>query len=183
MNAKFLTFTLVALVALYPIGASGQLTTEPKGFNRIECPEGSDTIVSIPFTRTAAFSGTVNLVPTGSLISVTGSDFFAAGEFTTKPHYLRFTEGAVLAGSWYEITANDANTITIDTRGEDISTTLRWDPFEVIPHWTLSTVWPADSQTSLHLSNGKLLSGRGSSVLFADTSTGGTDLAPNLIFF
>ncbi len=164
-----------------------QLATDPAGFNRIDCPGGSDTIVSIPFAQTAAFTGTLSASPSqvadGLKIIPEGPPSFGVNNFSTTPHYIRFLDDSAIEGSWYDVVANDTQSLTIDSRGEDLSSALAGDRFDVIPHWTLESVWPPNAQESLHVSTSKLLSGRESSVLFADNNASETDLAPNKVYF
>ena len=176
---------LLCAVAASPV--AGQLTTDSLGVNRVDCPAASDTVASIPFARSPAYTGRIDSSPTpvadGASLSPEGSPGFSTDQFVATPHYLRFTGTGAMAGGWYEVVANDTSSITIETNGEDLSSAVSGDPFEIVPYWTLSTIWPVDTQDSLHLSTGKLLSGRGSSVMLADTSASNTDLAPNRIFF
>ena len=163
-----------------------EVSTGVVGYNKVVCKGGTDTVVTVPFFRKPVFTGRLESQPTGNGDAVTidpeGSPTFTAGLFSDKPHYLRFTSGS-LAGRWYEITSHDESTITINTRGDGLGQLAADDQFDVVPHWTLSTVWPEDTQEAIHISTGKLPVDRKTRVMLADVTTEGIGLAPNRIFF
>lgn len=156
------------------------------GYNVVDCPEGSDTIVSVPFHRPASFSGAVDGAPSvnGTEVTITpkASPTFAVGDFTLEAHYLQFVGGA-REGWIFEVLPHSTSTITIDSAGEDLSNLADGDRFEVIPHWTLATLFPKATQTTIHESSSKLSTGRKSRVLFFDETSDGISLAPDRVFF
>lgn len=176
-----------SIVVFAPTVLLAQLATDPAGFNRIPCPGGSDTVVSIPFSQSPVFTGKLSASPVSAsgetTITPDGTFTLGVNEFADAPHYLRFREGSVHDGAWFEVVSNDASTITIETGSEDVTDSASGDLFDIVPHWTLATIWPKDTQESLHISTNKLASGRESTVLFADVTAAGTSLAPNRIYF
>lgn len=181
----------IALAAFFLFSGvlQGQVTESASdivGYNKIDCPGGSDTAIGIPFHRAPVFYGMIEGNPgaTNSLALITpaGSPSLAANAFTSTPHYLRILSGN-MGGSHFEIRANSGQSITIEVGSEDISALAADDRFDIVPHWTLSDLFPPDSQIALHASTGLLPSTRGSRVLFANQSSDGIDLAPDRIYF
>ncbi|MCG8598514.1 MAG: TIGR02597 family protein [Verrucomicrobiales bacterium] len=156
------------------------------GYNVVDCPAGSDTIVSVPFHLPASFAGAVEGAPSveGSEVTITpkASPVFSVGDFTTEAHYVQFVEGA-RAGWVFEVLPHGPSSITIDSAGEDLTNLADGDRFEVIPHWTLATLFPKETQTTIHESSSKLSTGRKSRILFFDETTDGVSLAPDRVFF
>ena len=178
-----------AFICSLPVPLHGQavvLSSDPVGFNRIACPGGSDTGIGIPFHQTPVFTGESNGLPavTGSSAVITpkGNPSFSADAFVSPPHYLRFISGA-LAGAWYKITANSNVNITIEIGSDDISTLSADDAFDIIPFWTLATLFPPATQEALHASSGPLSTFRESQLLLADVMSDGIQLAPDRIYF
>jgi uncharacterized protein (TIGR02597 family) len=169
------------------LSSYGDVASRIVGYNVVDCPAGSDTIVSVPFCRPASFSGAVSGTPaaSGSAVTITpaGNPVFAAGEFTTEAHYLRFLGQGGRSGWIFEVTSNNAGTVTIDAAGEDLADVVQGDRFEVVPHWTLATLFPPATQATIHESANKLSIGRKTRVLFFDVTTEGIDLAPDRIYF
>lgn len=183
-NMKLLS---VILVLGWPICAHAiDVSSRIVGYNVVDCPAGSDTIVSVPFHLPASFSGAVEGTPSvdGSEVTITpkGSPVFSVGDFTTEAHYVQFVEGE-RAGWIFEVLLHSTSTITIDSAGENLANLADGDRFEVIPHWTLATLFPKETQTAIHESSSKLSTGRKSRVLFFDETTNGISLAPDRVFF
>ena len=162
-------------------------TTGIVGYNTTDCLGGSDTLLSVPFHRTPAFSGSV---ADGGGTTFSGEDdtFSAAGTPGWTPsafagsHYVKIVTG-VGAGLELDITGNTADTVTVDSSGFARSKINPGDRFLVIPYWTLGTLLPAATQTALHPSTGPLLSQRGSELHFFEASAEGINLSPRTIFY
>jgi uncharacterized protein (TIGR02597 family) len=181
-------FTIVFSIWLgAAVSGAADVASRIVGYNVVDCPAGSDTIVSVPFHRPASFSGAVagSLVVNGSEATITpkANPVFAAGEFTNEAHYLQFVGAGAKAGFVYSVETHSAGAVTIDMGGDDLSGVADGDRFEIIPHWTLETLFPKATQTAIHVSTGKLSTGRKSRVLFFDDTTGGIALAPDRVYF
>jgi len=159
----------------------------PGGYQMTVCPSGSDTIVSVPFRRDAAFSGrvgaAVSVNGTAVTIPVEGTPSFASGKFTDESFYLRFTGTSDRAGHVYTITSHDNQSVTIEAGNHDLSSVAVGDRFVIVPHWTLATLFPQGEQDTIHESGGVFRSQRKTEVLFFDESRSGIDLAPDRIYF
>jgi len=172
--------------ALLPFHLHAQLATEPVGFNKVTCKGGSDTIVAVPFHRNPAFTGKIGAPPSVdegiATITPAGIATLPADAFAAQPHYLRFRDGG-MDGAWFEVTGNTSASITIEVGLASLGGLSTDEMFDVIPHWTIETLLPKASQTTLHPSAGKLPPGRASSLMLADLTREGIRLAPDRIFF
>jgi uncharacterized protein (TIGR02597 family) len=181
-NAIFLALLMTGTIQ----SARAEVVSRAAGYTSVTCTGGSDTVVSIPFHRPVRFSSAVSGNPVVS--ATTASLGFQAdrelltSELTDEPHYLQFTGGS--RNGWiYPVTSHDADSITIDLENDNLAGVGDGDIFEVIPYWTLATLFPPAEQTAVHPSTGKLAPQRESRVLFFDEIGDGTNLAPDRIYF
>lgn len=176
-----------AVVGLAPPGVEA-LESEVFGYSITDCPEGSDSIVSAPFVRAPAWRGATGGLPRWSVdgdtaeIIAAGNPNFHPGQFSDEPHYLTFTSASSRSGWSYRIAENDPASVTIDLAGDDLAGVAEGDTFEVIPFWTLGTLFP-DGNETIHESSGLLVSERGTEILFFDRDTANVNLAPSRKFF
>lgn len=105
----------------------------------------SDTLVSAPVHQEPAYVGKVASV-TGTVIAVTGTPAWAAGAYAVDAgvvlHYVRMRSGA-LAGHYFTVTTNAAASLTVDPAGLDLSGIAAGDALELVPYWTLGTLYPS----------------------------------------
>jgi len=180
-------------IAIAVSAAAGCLVSETEaedvtvGFDTVACAAGSDTIVCVPFRRSSAHSGAVSGAPAigaeTATITAADSPAFSAGQFTAEAHYLFFTGDGSRAGWSFPVTAHDGTTITIDLENDDLSGVSDGDPFEIVPYWTLATLFPKQTQNTIHVSPNKLAVNRMTRVLFFNNTGNGIDLAPDRIHF
>lgn len=157
------------------------------GFNRVDCPAQSDTMVSVPFMKhPIEASSVVGAVPD---LSVTGKATIActgkkdwAGDALKDKHYLRFTSGSK-AGHWFDIVGSTASGITIDLNGGDATGLAAGDRFLVVEYWTLDTLFPSGAQTTVHVSAGNLGYQRGTSIIIPNVTDQGIDLPADAVYF
>lgn len=134
------------LMALPAFRAQAEPASDPAGFYRITCLGNSDTIVSIPFTRPAAANVVVDSVAANE-VTVKGTPGWTADQFVyaagTQPntYYVRFLSGAK-EGSYYPVTDNGTDSLTLSLGDDDISSVADGDQAAVIPYWTLGTAFP-----------------------------------------
>jgi uncharacterized protein (TIGR02597 family) len=154
-----LHLTVAALCALAIAPAFAQTaTSNPAGFNTSACPANSDTRIAATLTRPPVFTGAVTtpLPGAGNVVTVSGSPSWTANQFGpvggNSTHYAIFGPAATTyaaEGKFFAISANGANTLTLDLAGDDISSVPANAQVQVIPYWTLATLFPpADANAS-----------------------------------
>jgi len=139
-------------IALFAASGNAQtVVTDPVGFTSTSCLSNSDTLVSIPFTRPQAFVGAAASVA-GGTITVSGSPGWTTNQFVYAPgtqpnHYYALIGAASTSnpkeGHTYTITANTANTVTVDVTSDSLTGIPTNAQVVIIPYWTLATVYPA----------------------------------------
>ena len=126
--------------------AQTTVATDPVGFTTVPCLANSDTFVSVPFTRPPEFVGAIQSV-SGNTLTVAGSPWtanqfvYAAG--SQPKTYFALIGSNAKEGSYYTVTSNGTNTLTVDLEGEDISTVESGTQVLVVPYATLASVFPA----------------------------------------
>ena len=172
----------IALCALSPAMAENLMI----GFNRVTCLAKSDTFVSVPFMKhPVKLANTLGALPTiaSGLATLTPTEATTlVADELKESHYIRFTSGA-LAGHWYDISGNTASSITIDLNGEDGTKLAPGDAFVVVEYWTLDTLFPPNTQTTLHKSSGNLGYQQKSKLLIPNIEGTGTDLPADAVYF
>ena len=122
-------------------------TSAPFGYSTVTLPANSETWVSVPFERPAVFSGQVASVA-ASVVTVAATPNWTANQFAyvagTQParYYLFFRSGAK-EGHCYTVTANTANSLTLELDDVPLSGVSAGDSFRLVPYWTLGTLFPA----------------------------------------
>jgi uncharacterized protein (TIGR02597 family) len=177
-----LTFALCGV----PVSVASTATTDPVGYNNIALLANSDTYVSIPFHRTAAFVGQVASV-SGNVITVAGTPGWNASQFvyasgSQANTYYAFIRSGSKEGNYYTVTANSANTLTLDLAGDTLSGLAANDSLSVIPYWTLGTLFPASDAGTSFTASPSVASIR-TSILTPDLQTAGINLAATKIYF
>lgn len=56
-------------------------------------------------------------------------------------YYVRFTSGK-LEGAWFNIVSNSPYSLVLEISKNELSAVAEGDSFEIIPHWTLNTLFP-----------------------------------------
>lgn len=168
-------------------GQEGSFTTEPVGFCKVDCPAASDTRLSVTFYKALAFQGAVEGLPADNMdgtatIPVFGNPGWSVNQFTAPRHYVRILSGAK-CGRWYDVTANGPSDLTIDLAGDVIDGLADDDAIKVIEHWTLDSLLPPATQTTLFESFGDSVGGRLSQLLIPDFMSEGINNPPSTILF
>ena len=87
-------------------------------------------------------------------------------------------------GSYYTVTANGTNTLTVNLNGDSLSTVAANTSVSLIPYWTLGTAFPAtDAGNSYVVSTGTTTRTRQTQILMPDLTDAGINLSPSAIFF
>lgn len=176
-------------LASIPAALAQTAVTTPVGYTTVVCLPNSDTIVGLPLRIPAegAAALTANPVVTGDFADLEVSS--ASFSSFAHTHYVKFKSG-VANGSWYPITANTNNTITIDLNGAQLPA-ASGDQFEVIKFWTLgelfnpaeATTNPATTGNAIVASKSGIISGRMSELLIPNFSGVGINLATSASYF
>ena len=114
----------------------------------------SDTRVAIPFVRPTRYAGLLQSV-SGNVLTVAGAPGWNANQFAYDASAGRHDTFFVLLGArtgagttpkeggFYTVTANGANTLTVDLNGDDLSAVAAGTRVTLIPYWTVGTAFPA----------------------------------------
>lgn len=143
-----------ALLLATPLAAdTNVVTTDPVGVMRYVFQANSDSSMSLPLHRPTEFAGAVGSVgsnwitafaTSNSPINWVNNDWtYGVGTNANNTYYAMFTTGA-LEGAWFQITGNNSNTLFLDTAGLASLATAgvaASNSFEVVPFWTLNTVF------------------------------------------
>jgi uncharacterized protein (TIGR02597 family) len=126
---------------------AASVVSEPVGCVRVVIPapangESTWKAVGVPFNRASVFRGVVASA-SGSTLKVSAPGW-TAGQFLRELHYLKLRSGAN-AGRSFEITANTADSVTLNAVGVSFA---EKQLFEVFPAQTLGSLFGA-SQTPL----------------------------------
>ena len=136
---------IVSLVLSVQVLAQGAVASAPSGFYRIQLLGDSDTFVSLPFLRPAEGWGLVGSVA-DNVVTIGGSPGWTADHFVragvqTNTYFMLVCSGS-LEGHYWGITDNAANTLSLDLNEGTLAGLAAGDRIEVIPYWTLGTVFP-----------------------------------------
>jgi uncharacterized protein (TIGR02597 family) len=123
-----------------------EIATSPVGMVNVPCPGNAETIMSLSFHRDPVFKGQTASVA-GTVLTVAGSPGWTAQQFvyqaaSQRETYYVLIGGGSREGMYYTVTANTANTLTLDTGGDDLSVIAADTPVQIIPFWTLGTAFP-----------------------------------------
>lgn len=182
--------TKTLLYSAFAVGMQISVTAQPVntipvGFNTVSCLPNSDTYCSVPFAQSWDFQGVVAGTPSisGDAVTITpqGTVSWTADQFANL-FFVRMLTGAK-AGMYFQITGNAVGSLTIDLAGADFAGVGDGDGFAVSKFWTLSTLFPPATQTTIVPSLNTLGNGRRTEVLIPDKFSDGTNLAPTRKFF
>jgi len=162
---------------------AANVTTEPTGFYKVALLGSSDTFVSLPFARAKAACGLVQSV-SGNVVTVKNSPGWSTSQFVyvavTQPnsYYIYFRNGAK-EGNTYTVTANGTDTLTVNLNGDTLAGLNANDRFDVIPYWTLGTVFPGGQGVNISPAPGT----RTTEVLIPDLSGTGINLSSSKTYY
>ena len=138
-----LRFLLPVAVGLATASAATVQTSDIQGLLRVSAPANTDTIVSPVFSRTPVWTGAVQTV-SGNRVTVAGTPGWTANQFTpgADTYYVR-ARGGALNGLFFTVVSNDATSLVLDNAGFNLSQFTTGDSLELVPYWTLGTLYPA----------------------------------------
>jgi uncharacterized protein (TIGR02597 family) len=168
--------------------AQNIVSTDPVGAVVLDFLGSSDTLLSLPLHQPVALEATVSGV-TGNVVdldlsgaTLTANQYVYQGP-STSTYYAQFITGN-REGYYYTVTANDINgNISLNTTTDAgfSGNVAIGDSVQIIPYWTLNTLFPGGNGT-LPTSNFGATN-RNSEVLFPDMTDPGTDLASSIIYY
>jgi uncharacterized protein (TIGR02597 family) len=189
-----LTAAALCALAIAPAFAQTTATSTPAGFVTLNCPANSDTRISTPLTRPPVFTGAVTtpLPGAGSTVTVAGTPGWTNNQFgplatvpPTPTHYAAFGPAAssyAAEGKFFPISGNNANSLTLDLAGDDISSVPANAQVQVIPYWTLGTLFPAaDANVSFQPTT--IVAQRKTEILIPNHAAAGTNNPPAVTYF
>jgi uncharacterized protein (TIGR02597 family) len=172
-------------LTLLPLSAHSA-TSDPVGAMTVTINEGADNFIAIPFTSAPSYQGAVASIAnaSGDIYDVgLGSSLpSAASDGLAGFYYVRFLSGAA-EGKYFTILNSGLTSLSIDSLGDDLSGVQVGDSFAVYEYYTLSSLFPPATQTSIVVSTSTRGSGRGSEVLFPEMTDVGINRAPRLKYF
>lgn len=134
-------FSIIKLFILLPIFLLAKLgadtvTTIPVGYISKSVNANADLRLGVPFKQPSNFVGSV-LTVSGTTINVDTT----ITDVTTSLHYLWVTSGPLL-GNWYQVESYTPTSVTV-VDGSDLSSLASTNTFEIVPFWTLDTLFPS----------------------------------------
>jgi len=164
---------------------TAQITTAPVGFNTVTCLPNSDTYCSVPFAQSWDFQGLISGTPSvaedEATITPQGTVAWTENQFATL-YFVRILTGAK-AGMYFQILSNTTGTLTIDLAGGDLAGVANGDGLAVSKFWTLGSLFPPATQTTIVASTSQLPAGRRTQILLPDSFSNGVNLAPSRIYY
>jgi uncharacterized protein (TIGR02597 family) len=163
--------------------STGNSTSGPAGFLKIQLLGNSDSFVSVPFTRAGATNVTVASV-SGNMITVNESPNWTPNQFVytagtqSNTYYGRFTSGTA-EGRAYQITANGNSTLTFSLGTDTLGNVNSGDGLAVETYWTLGTVFPNGAGVNVS----PTLGNRNTEVLTPDLTGAGINLSATKVYF
>ena len=149
--------------------------------NPVSVSSGSATVTGSGFTAIAAgdeflVNGLAyNVAAVASDTSLTLSDVYAGA---TASGLSASYDHSPKEGSYYTVTANGTNAVTVNLNGDTLSAVAAGTTVSLIPYWTLGTAFPAsDAGTSYIASTNAITTGRNTQILLPDLATVGVNLA------
>lgn len=160
----------------------GAVPSAPAGFVRLPLLGNSDTLVSMPFARPPAVVGVVQTV-SGNVVQLKGAPGWSDNQWVysggqTNSYYLQITSGA-FEGDYFTITANGADTVMLDLQGASVSGLLAGDRVEVVPYWTLGTIFPAGKGIQPSAAPGS----RATEILLPDVAAVGVNVSASRTYY
>ncbi len=113
-----------------------------------EIPANSEAYIGVNITRTPVFSGIVeNINASQFRVIAKGEPLWNENQFVftngiqPEHYYIKITSGE-LEGAWYNVLANDSYSLRIEIGAGEIAKIAVGDTFQIIPHWTMDTLFP-----------------------------------------
>jgi uncharacterized protein (TIGR02597 family) len=193
MFSKLLCTTTAAatfLATAAEVFGQSHVMTDPVGLTRTSCLANSDTYIGIPFTRPPEFTGIIQSASANTVV-VNGNPSWSANQFVyvarTQPkhYYLLIGAGGSLnpkEGHTYPVVANTSNSLSVDTRFDNLSGITSNTQITLIPYWTPSTIFPASDAGASFTATTSSAAYK-TQIRVPSTSTAGTNLPYSAIYY
>lgn len=178
---KLLAFALPFLCTA-SVFAADVAYTKPVGGFKISAAATTDTRISPVFSRDAAWVGTIANA-TATTLTAAGTPNWTVSAFVpgASTYYVRLLSGA-LRGQYFIVTGSTTDTLTVDNAGMNLTTVAPGDAFEVVPFWTLGTLFPASQAGSAFIASSSALA-RQTEVLTYDANQVGINRASSGTYY
>ena len=161
---------LTTISGTVTVTSGSTAVTATAGFAKIVA--GDELIVNGLAYNVASVSSDTSLTLSRAFTGMTASGQTASYDHSPKE------------GSYYTVTANGTNSLTVNLNGDSLSTVVAGTTVTLIPYWTLGTAFPAsDAGTSYIASSGATTFTRQTQILLPDMTTAGFDLAASAIYY
>jgi uncharacterized protein (TIGR02597 family) len=125
--------------------SAAEVVSAPVGFLQVTFPASQTSSLSIPLQKNPIAVGPVTAVGTATLTDSNAA--WTSGQFSAaiKPYFVKLVSGTS-AGRYFLITANTANQITVDPRGETLSSIIAvGNRYQIIQARTLGQMFGTTS--------------------------------------
>jgi uncharacterized protein (TIGR02597 family) len=148
-----------------------------------------------PFTDNVTVNGTWDagepFTDTNNVVTLAGTPALTVNQFVyaagTQPNrYYAFLKAGTRAGMYYSVVSNAGGSLTLDLAGDDLANAgaiTGTTSLEVIPYYTLGSIFPAGVGVHSSSSHSASPSIRRSSLFVPDQSTAGKNLAFPLSYY
>lgn len=167
-----------------PSFAATSVTTDPVGYIATTIPSKSDAFISAPLHRDAVFAGAVTATDV-SVLAFDTSSGWSANQFTyasgqqSDHYYIIFRSGS-RRGSYFTIISNTNSSVTVDLNGDSLASVVPGDQVEIIPYWTLATLFPVGGANSFPQSSTFTPA---ASILMPDLTSAGINLSSSASYY
>ena len=149
---------------------------------QLSAPANTDTPVSPSFGRPPVWRGLLTAV-SGNVLTIAGTPGWTVNHYApvTEIYYVRLMTGT-LAGHYFVVATNTANTVTVDNAGLDLSVITAGNQAELAPFWTLGTFYPASYANVSFVPSASPLA-RQTEILFYDPAGTGVNRSPTETYY
>lgn len=171
-SSRALLAAFAALGGFLSFANAQSVATVPVGAVSISVKANSDQRFGVSLQRPALYTAAASAV-SGSSITVTGS----ISSLGSEAKYVKFSSGA-LAGQWFTLTSSTGSSVSVAENLQSLGA-LAGDKFEVVPFWTLNTLFP--NGAGLPVSTDAF--GPVAYVLLNNPAASGVNIAPSSFYF
>ena len=148
---KTFALRLFLLLAISEVAPRDLFAQAVGGAATLRIKGASDNRIALPYQRPPTDAGQVSAVGPGTVKLLdknwAADQFVYAAGQQTRTYYAQFADGS-LAGSFYKVIGNNADTLVVDTEGDNLAShslgqIAYGDTVKIIPYWTVADVFGA----------------------------------------